>query len=111
LSIRASSNDGVMVVTLAGTADAAMLSPLQAPLAEALADTPIVILDLDEPDGIDVDALRALLIRLLDEARGGELRIATRDPELRRALATARIHHLVAVHETVADATDQGTRS
>ena len=111
LSIRATSIDGVMVVALAGTADATMLSPLQAPLSEALADTPLVILDLDQPDGgIDVDALRALLVGLLDEARGGELRIAARDPELRRELAMARIHHLVAVHETVADATHPQTR-
>jgi hypothetical protein len=110
MSIRATSNDGVMVVELGGSAEASMLDPLQAPLAEALADTPVVVLALDEPDGIDVDALRALIVSLLDEARGGELRIATRDPELRRALATARIHHLVAVHETLADATEQDAR-
>ena len=111
LTVRASSdNDGVMIVALAGSADTAPLSPLHPPLAAALADTPLVILALEESAGIDVDELRTLIIGLLDEARGGELRIATRDPDLRRALAAARIHHLVAVHETVADAADPRTR-
>ena len=111
MSLHATSGNGVMTVALGGTADAALLSPLHAPLAEALADTPLVILTLDELDGIDADALRTLLVRLLDEAPGGELCITARDPELRGALAAAGIHPLVPVHETVADATNhQGER-
>lgn len=106
LSIHASTTDGVMIVALAGSADAALLNPLRAPLTEALADTPLVVLALDELDVIDGDALRTLLVGLMNEARGGQLRIAVSDAHLRGALAAARVHHLVAVHETVADATN-----
>jgi anti-anti-sigma regulatory factor len=107
MSIHTMSEDGVMVVALAGSADAAMLEPLRAPLTEALADTPVVVLALDDLAGVDTDALRSLVVGLVDDAPGGELRISAGNPDLRSALATARIHHLVAVHDTVRDATRQ----
>jgi hypothetical protein len=48
--------------------------------------------------------LRALLVGLLDDARGGEQRIAARDPDVRAVLAGARIHHLASVHQSVTEA-------
>ena len=54
LSVHATSNDGVVIVALAGWADAALLTRLQEPLGEGL--------------------------------------------------GSARVHHSVAVHETIADA-------
>ena len=42
------------------------------------------------------------------EPFGGRLGIAARSPDIRGALATARIHHVVAVHPTIADATGDG---
>ena len=104
LSVHVSSDDGVVVVALAGTADAAMVAPLQAPLSEALADTRLLVLDLDGLTGVDADSLRAVIVALLEEARGGQLRIVAPDPDLRGRLAAARIHHLVAVHPSVGDA-------
>lgn len=61
--------------------------------------------------GFDAATLRGVLVELLDHARGGELRIAASDPEIRALLAGARIHHLVAVHRTVAEATDLHDRA
>lgn len=105
MSVQTISNNGVVTVALAGAADAAMLAPLQAALADALAEARLLVLDLDEITDVDAEALRALVVALLDDARGGQLHIAAADPKVRAALAGARVHHLVAVHHTVAEAT------
>lgn len=104
MSVRTTSNNGVVIVSLAGAADAAMLVPLRDALADALAEARVLVLDLDELDGVDAEALRGVLVDLLDDVRGGQLRIAASDPDIRSQLAGARIHHLVAVHHSVAEA-------
>ena len=104
LSVHVTSSDGVVVVALAGTADDAMITSLQPALVEALADARILILDLDEVADIDAAVLCTVVRALLEDARGGQLRVAARQPAVRAALAEAGMHQLVAVHPTVADA-------
>ena len=104
LSIQVRNEHGAVVVALAGAADASMLEPLGDPLAAALADARLLVLDLDEITALDGAGLRALLVGVLDHARGGQLRIAASHQATVASLAEARIHHLVAVHRSVADA-------
>lgn len=104
LSIHVRSEDGAVVVALVGTADASMLEPLVDPLTAALSDSGVLVLDLDELRIVDPPGLRALIVGVIDTARGGQLRIATRDAATLESLADARIDHLVAVHRSVADA-------
>lgn len=104
LSIQVRSDNGAVVVALAGAADASMLEPLRDPISAALADTEVLVLDLDQLSNVDPAYLRELIIEVLGTARGGELRIATTHAATLAALAEARIHHLVAVHRSVSDA-------
>lgn len=104
LSIQVRNENGAMVVALAGAADASMLEPLLDPLTAALADARVLVLDLDEITALDAAGLRAVLIGVLGSARGGHLRIAASHQATVASLAEARIHHLVAVHRSVADA-------
>ena len=104
LSIQVRNEHGAVVVALAGAADASMLEPLGDPLAAALGDARLLVLDLDEITALDSAGLRAVLVGVLGTARGGQLRIAASHQTTVAALAEARIHHLVAVHRSVADA-------
>ena len=104
LSINVRSDNGSVIVALAGAADAGMLEPLRDPLAAALSDAQVLVVDLDELTVVDTTGLRALLVDVLASARGGQLRIATSHAATLTSLAEARIHHLVGVHRTVADA-------
>lgn len=101
LSVHTTSNDGVVVVALAGAVDATLLTPLR----DALAEARLLVIDLDEVTDLDAAALRAVIVALLDGARGGRLCIAATDTDLRARLAGASVHHVVAVHHTVAEAT------
>jgi len=103
-SIQVRSDSGAVVVALAGTADASMLDPLRNPLRAALADACALVLDLDEVTTLDAEALRDVLIAVLDSADGGRLCIAASREATFASLAEARIHHLVAVHRSVDDA-------
>ena len=104
MSITVRSDDGVTVVSLAGTADTDMLMPLRDPLVAALGDNPVVVVDLDELTTVDPAALRSLVMAVLDQARGGHLRLVANDPATIALIAEARLHHHVAVHRTVVDA-------
>ena len=104
LSIQVRSDNGAVVVALAGTVDAPMLDPLRDPLSAALADARALVLDLDEVTTLDAAGLRDVLAGVLDTARGGHLRIAASHEATIARLAEARVHHLVAVHRSVADA-------
>lgn len=104
LSINVRHDDHTVVVTLSGAADASMLIPLRDPITPALGDAPLVVLDLDALTTTDPAALRALVVAVLDDARGGRLRIAASQVAAVDALTAARVHHLVAVHPTVAAA-------
>lgn len=104
LSIQVRSDNGAVVVALAGAADASMLEPLRDPITAALADTPLLVLDLDELSTVDPVYLRELIVEVVATARGGQLRIATTHAATVAALAEARIHHVVPVHRSVADA-------
>jgi anti-anti-sigma regulatory factor len=104
LSIHVRSDNGAMVVALAGAADAAMLEPLRDPITAALSDAKVLVLDLDELSSLDPAWLRGLIIDVLGSARGGQLRVATSRAATFATLAEARIHHLVTVHHSVADA-------
>lgn len=104
LSIQVRSDNGAVVVTLAGAADASMLEPLRTPISAALSDANVLVLDLDELDSVDSGYLRELIVDVVGRARGGQLRIATTHAATAAALADARIHHVVPVHRSVADA-------
>ena len=103
-SIQVRSDSGAVVVALAGTADASMLDPLRDPLRAALADACAVVLDLDEVTTLDAAALRDVLLAVLDTAGDGRLCIVASCEATFASVAEARIHHLVAVHRSVADA-------
>lgn len=107
-SIHVRSDNGAVVVALAGTADAPMLDSLRDPLSAALADIRALVLDLDEVTTLDAAALRDVLVRVLDTAGGGQLCLAASREATIARLAEARIHHLVAVHHSVADALPAG---
>jgi hypothetical protein len=51
-----------------------------------------------------VDLEDLALIALLDQARGGRLRLVTNDPATIAPTARARLDHHVAVHRVVCDA-------
>jgi len=104
LSINVRNEGNAVVISLAGAADANMLAPLRDPLTAALGDTGLVVLDLDELTIGEPDALRKLIVDVLDNGRGGRLRIAAGDDATLGALAEARVHHLVAVHRTIEEA-------
>lgn len=104
LSVNVRNEHGTVVVALSGAADATMLAPLREPITAALSDAPLVVLDLDELTTTDPTALRDLVLAVLHDARGGRLRIAAGDGPAVDLLTRARVHHLVAVHPTVADA-------
>lgn len=104
LSIQVRNDNGAVVVALAGAADASMLEPLRDPLTAALADARVLVLDLDEITTLDASGLREVIVGVLADARGGRLRIAASHQATVASLAEARIHHLVAVHRSVADA-------
>ena len=103
-SIQVRGDSGAVVVALAGTADASILDRLRDPLRAALADALALVLDLDEVTTLDAEALRDVLIAVLDCADGGRLRIAASREATFASLAAARIHHLVAIHRSVDDA-------
>ena len=69
LSIQVRSDNGAVVLALAGTVDASMLDPLRDPLGAALADARALVLDLDEVTTPDAAGLH-------DAARGDHLRTA-----------------------------------
>ena len=104
LSIQVRNEHGAVIVALAGAADASMLEPLGDPLAAALTDARVLVLDLDEITALDAAGLRDVLVAVLGTARGGQLRIAASHQATVASLAQARVHHLVAVHRSVADA-------
>lgn len=104
LSIQVRSDNGAVVVTLAGAAGAGMLEPLRDPLTAALGDAKVLVLDLDELTDIDPLGLRAVLVEVLDAARGGQLRIAASHAHTIAALVEGRVHHLVPVHRSLRDA-------
>jgi anti-anti-sigma factor len=104
LSIQVRNDTGAVVVAFAGAADASMLEPLRDPLTAALADARVLVLDLDEITTLDAAGLREVIVGVLNTARGGNLRIAASHQATVAGLAEARIHHLVAVHRSVADA-------
>jgi anti-anti-sigma factor len=104
LSIHGRTDNGAMVVTLAGAADAAMLEPLRDPLSSALSDATVLVLDLDELTVVDGEGLRALILEVLSAAEGGQLRIAASHAATVSALIEARIHHVVPVHHRLPDA-------
>lgn len=104
LSVNVHSENGRMVITLAGAADAAMLEPLHGPITAALADAQVLVLDLDDLHPVDSTALRDLVTAVLADARGGQLRIAASHEVTISSLTEARIHHLVGVHRSVPDA-------
>jgi anti-anti-sigma factor len=104
LSIHVRSDNGAMVVALAGAADASMLEQLRDPITAALSDARVLVLDLDELSSLDPAWLRGLIIDVLASARGGHLRVATSRAATSATLAEPRIHHLVTVHPSVADA-------
>jgi anti-anti-sigma factor len=104
MSITVRSDDGVTIVSLAGTADHDMLMPLRDPLIAALGDSPVVVVDLDELTNVDPAALRSLVVAVLDQARGGQMRLVASDPATVAVITEARLHHHVAVHRTVFDA-------
>jgi anti-anti-sigma regulatory factor len=101
LSIQVRSDHGTVVVALAGAAAPSMLQPLRDPLTATLADAQVLVLDLDALTGVDSTVLRQLLLDVLRRTRRGHLRIATSHAA---TLTEARIHHLVPVHRSVADA-------
>ena len=103
-SIQVRRDNGAVVVALAGLADASMLDSLRDPLCAAMADARVLVLDLDEVTTLDAEALRDVLIAVSDTAGDGRLCIAARHETTSASLAEARIHHLVAVHGSVADA-------
>lgn len=104
LSIQVRSDNGAVVVALAGAADASMLEPLRDPITAALADAHVLVLDLDELASVDPAGLRQLIVEVLGCARGGQLRIAAARAATIAALAETGIHHIVPVHRSVADA-------
>lgn len=104
LSIQVRNDNGAMVIALAGAADASMLEPLRDPLTAALGDARVLVLDLDQITSLDAGGLREVLVAVLGTARGGQLRIAASHQATVAGLTEARIHHLVAVHRSVADA-------
>jgi anti-anti-sigma factor len=104
MSITVRSDDGATIVSLAGTADTDMLVPLRDPLVAALGDSPVVVLDLDELTTVDPAGLRSLVIAVIEQARGGHLRLVANDPTTIAVIAEARLHHHVAVHRSVFDA-------
>jgi anti-anti-sigma factor len=105
LSIEVRSGNGAVVVALAGTAEASTLELLRDPLSVALADARVLVLDLDEVTTLDAAALRNVLIGvLLDTACGSHLRIAVSNKATVASLAAARIHELVSVQPSLAEA-------
>jgi hypothetical protein len=104
LSVHVTTTGHVVVVALTGAADADMLTPLRAPMAAALTDAGVLVLHLDQLSAIDADALRSVVADLPADVRGGQLRIAASDPLIRGQLSSARVHHLVPIHHSVAKA-------
>jgi len=111
LSIQVQSTNGTVVVALAGTADAPMLKPLLEPLSAALLGAQTLVLDLDQLTLSDAAPLRELVVALLDNAHGGQLTIAAGHDHAVGALTASRVHHLVPIHRSVADAIGHPTQS
>lgn len=109
LSVHVTTTGHVVVVALTGAADADMLTPLRAPMAAALIDAGVLVLHLDQVSAIDADGLRSVVADLLADVRGGQVRIAASDPLICGQLSTARVHHLVPIHQLVAKAASPDT--
>jgi hypothetical protein len=104
LSVHVRSDHGAVVVALVGVADATMIEPLRDPIAAALADSELLVLDLGELSGVDPPRLGALIVDIVTAVPVGQLRVATSHAATIAELAHACIDHRVAVHLSVADA-------
>jgi membrane-bound ClpP family serine protease len=93
---------GATVLHLRGTADPAGVAAARDVLTAAAADAAMVVVDLDETTGGAPDALRDLVqVVAADPER---VHVVARRNSVVGLLTQARIHHLVAVHRSIADA-------
>lgn len=103
LSIQVRTDDGAVVVTLAGSADATLIAPLRDPLVAALADTGLLVIDLDDATGLDPVALRDVFVDVFEAVPGGELRIAG-SVETVASLTEVGVDDFAGLHLTVTEA-------
>ena len=102
LEVSVSVDRGATVLRLRGTADPAGVAAARDVLAAAAADATLVVVDLDGTTGAAPDALRDL-VRVV-AADPGRVHVVARRNSVVGAVAQARLHHLVAVHRSIADA-------
>jgi anti-sigma B factor antagonist len=104
-SVRVWSEDGVAVVTPLAQVDAGNTQQFWAALASVARDHSVIVADLSAQQDCDWHAMGALMMALrFTDAGGGELRVATGRPAVRRVLTESGLDRLVAVFGTLAEA-------
>jgi hypothetical protein len=93
---------GAAVLRLMGTADPADVAAGQASLAAAAGDARVVVVDLDGMTAAAPDGVRQLVATL--DAYPRRVHLVARRNSMVTLLTRARIHHVVDVHHSVADA-------
>jgi hypothetical protein len=102
LQVAVSIDHGATVLRLRGVADRAGVAAARDALAAAALDAPLVVVDLDGTSSTAPDALQELIRAVPGDP--GRVRVVARRNSVVGMLAQARIHHLVPVHRSIADA-------
>ena len=102
LEVVVSVDRGATVLRLRGTAEPAGVAAASEALAAAAADAAMVVVDLDGTTGAAPEALRDLVRAVAGDP--DRVHVVARRNSVIGVVAQARLHHVVAVHRSVADA-------
>jgi anti-anti-sigma factor len=100
------SQDGLAVITPPREIDAGNAARLEQVLAAAVADHPVVVVDMSANTFCDSSGIRALVLAT-QQARGSEreLRVVMGGPSVRRVFKLTGVDRMLAMFETLAAAT------
>ena len=106
LTVGVDTVEGVAVVTLSGSADAAEAQTLQEALvALAVGETPVIVVDLGGVDFIGSSGLSALVVTHREaRGHGGQVRLVNPKPVVREVLETTRLTEVFPIYSSVEEA-------